>query len=335
MTIKVLVTAPFPSELLDKLKSVSRQIEIVQQTIPKDGWPDDKTTSCEVYYAIGGTPRPDQAPNLRWIQGHWAGVNHLHDKPIWESDVDITSASGIHAPGTGQYVMAQLLAWANRVPDWLYYQEKGEWPSDRWKKFLPDELRGRVVGILGYGSIGREVARLAKTFGMTVLATKRDARNVIDRGYSVPGTGDPKGEMADRIYPGEATRSMVAECDYVVITLPLTSATRHLVDESMLREMKPGCVLVNVGRGAIVNESDLVKALKKGWIAGAGLDVFETEPLPADSPLWSLDNVILSPHVSGFTHLYDERVTDLFAENLRRYLAGDPLLNLVSREAGY
>ena len=128
---------------------------------------------------------------------------------------------------------------------------------------------------------------------------------------------------------------MVTECDYVVITVPLTTKTHHLVNEVMLREMKPSCVLINVGRGAIVNEDDLVKALKKGWIAGAGLDVFETEPLPAESPLWSMDNVILSPHVGGFTPHYDERVTDLFAENLRRYLAGDHLLNQVNRQVEY
>jgi phosphoglycerate dehydrogenase-like enzyme len=335
MTTKVLVTAPFPSPLVDKLKSVSRHVEIEQQDLSKGGWPDDKTTSCEVYYAIGGVPRPEQAPDLRWVQGHWAGVNHLKDQPIWDSNILITTASGIHAPNMGQYVMAQLLAWANRVPDWIAYQKKGEWPSNRWKKFLPEELRGQTVGILGYGSVGREVARLAKSFGMTVLATKRNARNIVDGGYTIAGSGDPDGDLADRIYPAEATRSMVAECDYVVITLPLTSTTHHLVDEAMLREMKPGCVLINVGRGPIINEADLAKALKKGWIAGAGLDVFDTEPLPADSPLWSLDNVILSPHVSGFTRLYDERATDLFAENLRRYLAGDSLLNQVNRQAEY
>lgn len=335
MAIKVLVTAPFPPLLLDKLKSVSRHVEIEQQSLSNGKWPDDRTTSSEVYYAISGVPRPEQAPNLRWIQGHWAGINNLKDHPVWESDIVITTASGIHAPAMGQYVMAQMLAWANRVPDWLSYQKEGTWPKDRWRKFLPNELRDQTVGILGYGSIGREVARLAKSFGMTVLATKRNARDTTDSGFTVPGSGDPKGEVADRIYPGEATRSMVAECDYVVITLPLTTRTHHLVDEVMLREMKPSCVLINVGRGPIVNEDDLVKALKKGWIAGAGLDVFETEPLPAKSPLWSMNNVIISPHVSGFTPHYDERATDLFAENLRRYLVGDPLLNQVDRQVEY
>ena len=128
---------------------------------------------------------------------------------------------------------------------------------------------------------------------------------------------------------------MLVECDYVVITLPATSKTKHLFNEEIFREMKPSSFLVNVGRGSIINEKDLVKALKKGWIAGAGLDVFETEPLPDSSPLWEQDNIILTPHVSGFTPLYDDRATDLFAENLRRYLAKEPLLNLVNRTLEY
>jgi D-2-hydroxyacid dehydrogenase (NADP+) len=121
----------------------------------------------------------------------------------------------------------------------------------------------------------------------------------------------------------------------VVVTLPLTEKTHHLFDEELLKEMKPNAFLINVGRGSLIDEKALVKALKKGWIAGAGLDVFEEEPLAADSPLWSMENVILTPHISGFTPYYDQRAVDLFAENLRRYLAGEPLLNRVNREVGY
>jgi phosphoglycerate dehydrogenase-like enzyme len=141
--------------------------------------------------------------------------------------------------------------------------------------------------------------------------------------------------MADRIYPGAAVRSMVAECDYLVVTLPLTPETRSLINEELLRAMKPSAFLVNVGRGSVIDEAALIKALKKGWIAGAGLDVFETEPLPADSPLWSMNNVIISPHVSGFTAHYDERAVDLFCANLGRYLVDEPMLNLVDRTFGY
>ena len=154
-------------------------------------------------------------------------------------------------------------------------------------------------------------------------------------GYSVPGTGDPEGQILDRIYPPERLGDMLAECDFVVISLPLTPETERLIGEGELRAMKPSAYLVNVSRGEIVDELALIKALQEGWIAGAGLDVFEKEPLSPDSPLYDLDNVILSPHVAGFSPHYDERASDLFAENLRRYLAGEELLNLVDKEAGY
>jgi len=334
---EVLVTASFPADLITRISAVSSQLDVAQLDLAKQPWPEGRSTTAEVLYSYGGSKLPplELAPKLRWVQFHSAGIDHLLESEIWHSDIQLTSASGIHAPNMGQYIMAQLLAWANRTPSWLFYQRRGEWPRDRWDKFLPSELRDGTLGILGYGSIGREVARLAKAFGMTVLASKRDARNIRDQGYALPGSGDAEGVVADRIYPAAATRSMAAECDYLVVTLPLTPATRNLVDEALLKAMKPTAFLVNVGRGGVVDEAALIKALKKGWIAGAGLDVFEKEPLPADSPLWSMDNVILSPHVSGFTPHYDDRVVNLFCTNLGRYLAGEPLINLVDRNAGY
>jgi phosphoglycerate dehydrogenase-like enzyme len=331
----VLVTAPFPPLLMDKIRTVASDIELEQMTLPDGRWPEDKVTTAEIYYALNDVPRPDQAPNLRWVQTHYAGVDALLGTPLWDTDIAITSASGIHAPNMAQYAITQILAWAHRVPAWFKHQRKGKWPTQRWDKFLPDELRGRTLGIVGYGSIGREIARLAKSFGLSVLASKRDARHPEDSGYAMVGTGDPAGNLPDRIYPSEATRSMLTQCDYVVITVPLTPKTSHLFNESMLKEMKANAFLVNIGRGGLIDEKALVKALKRGWIAGAGLDVFESEPLPDNSPLWSLENVIITPHVSGFTPHYDDRVTDLFLENLRRYLAGERLLNLVDREMGY
>ena len=333
--MKVLVTAPFPPPLMDKIRAVSASLEVEQLSLPDGHWPDDKTTDAEIYYALNAVPRPDQAPNLRWVQAHWAGINSLVGTPLWDSDIAITTASGIHAPNMAQYAITQILVWAHRVPNWFKYQKLGQWPHGRWDKFVPDELNGRTLGIVGYGSIGRELARLAKPFGMRILASKRDARRPEDSGYAMLETGDSRGDLPDRIYPSEATRSMLAECDYVVITLPLTDKTHHFFNESLFKEMKPNAFLVNVGRGKVIDEKALVKALKKGWIAGAGLDVFEEEPLPSDSPLWTMDNIIITPHVSGFTAHYDERATDLFVENLRRYLTGKPLLNLVNREEGY
>lgn len=333
--IDVLVTADFPDNLLDKIQAVSNEINVEQYVGPNGRYPSDHPTDAEVFYTYGNLPNPEVAPNLRWVQLHSAGVNHIFDQPFWDSDILFTTTSGIHAPNMAQYTITQILAWAHRVPTWFKVKSEESWPKNRWDKYLPTELRGQTLGIIGYGSIGREVARLAKGFGMSILASKRDARHIEDTGYALPGTGDPQGNLPDRIYPGEANRSMVAECDYVVNTLPDTEKTHHLFDEEMFRAMKPSTFFVNVGRGGTVNEKDLVRALKKGWIAGAGLDVFEEEPLPDDSPLWQLDNVILTPHISGFTPEYDERAADLFAENLRRYLRGKPLLNLVDRETGY
>jgi phosphoglycerate dehydrogenase-like enzyme len=331
----VLVTAPFAAPLMDRLRAVSPDLTFEQMTLPDRTWPETLTTDAEILYAVGAVPAPNQAPNLRWIQAHWAGVDHMRSEPVWDSHVLITTASGIHAPNMAQYVMAQILGWAHRVPSWYEMLSEGSWPQQRWQKFVPAELRDATLGILGYGSIGREVARLAKAFGMHVLATKRELRKITDEGYAVAGTGDPEGSLPDRLYPPEATGSMAAECDFLVVTLPLTKETQGAISENILRGMKPSAFLVNVGRGEVVDQEALIKALKRGWIAGAGLDVFENEPLPDDSPLWQLENVVLTPHVSGFTPAYDRRAVDLFIANLTRYLNREPLLNLVNREIGY
>ena len=331
----VLITAPLPDSLLERIAAVSADLVIERDTLPREGWPEGRVSEAEIHYTTDRILRPEQAPNLRWVQSHWAGINNFVDTPLWLDDWLLTTTSGIHAPNMGQYVLAQILAWAHRVPRWQRTQAEGAWPQGRREAFVPDELAGRTLGIIGYGSIGREVARLARAFNMTILVTKRDARRVEDTGYTLPGFGDPAGQLPTRIYPTEALRSVVAQCDYVVITLPLTPRTRHLFDESLFQAMRPNAYVVNVGRGPVIDEQALIKALQRGWIAGAGLDVFEKEPLPADSPLWNMQNVILTPHVSGMTAHYDERAVDLFAANLRRYLAGETLFNVVDRDAGY
>ncbi|WP_420642979.1 D-2-hydroxyacid dehydrogenase [Candidatus Leptofilum sp.] len=332
---KLLLTAPFPSHLVDKIRAVSPNLDIEQRTLPNGRWPEDWTTDAEIYYAYGKVPPLALAPNLQWVQTHYAGVDSLESSELWDSRILITTASGVHAANMAQYALTQILAWAHRVPNWFKYKQTQYWTDNRWNTFVPQELNGKTLGIVGYGSIGRELARLAKPFGLKILVTKQNARQLVDTGYIFPGQGDPDGELPDRIYPSQATRSMVAECDFVVITLPLTEQTHHLFDEELLKAMKATAFLVNVGRGAIIKESDLVRGLKKGWLAGAGLDVFEQEPLPEESPLWEMENVIMTPHISGFTPHYDERAIGIFAENLRRYLAGEPLLNQVDRDKGY
>lgn len=334
-SLHLAITIPFHSHLLDKIQAVSPFIRLEQLNLGDHKWPEGKSCLAEILYTGGAIPRPEQAPQLRWVQLHWAGTDSLSQHPLWNSNILITNSSGIHAPNMAQYTFAQILAWAHHLPRLVRQQQQREWPKERRNELTPTELRGKTLGILGYGSIGREIARLGKAFGLTVLATKRDARRLADVGFGLAGVGDPAGTMADRIYPPEATRSMLAECDYVVIALPLTGRTRGLFDEELFKAMKPTAFLVNIGRGAIIKEGDLIKALKKGWLAGAGLDVFEKEPLPADSPLWNMDNVLITPHISGSSRDYDERAVQLFCQNLDHYLSGRELLNLVSREIGY
>ncbi len=334
--IMVLSTMRFTDDLLDKLRAVSprlvvkqrdcRSVEQVEQALEE---------SVEVLYTSYLPVDLGRASKLKWVQMHVAGIDNLLDHPIMKSDILLTTASGIHATTIAEYVFASILAFNRRVPRMLYYQSRREWPQDRWHPFARPELRGGTLGIVGYGSIGREVGRIARCFGMRVVAAKRSVSQMQDVGYVAQGTGDREGTVLDEVFPSERLSEMLGLCDYVVVAVPLTPETKKLIDEAELRAMKPSTYLVNISRGETVDEGALLKALREGWIAGAGLDVFDEEPLPSDSPLYDLENVILSPHVAGFTLRYDERASDLFAENLRRYLAGDHLLNLVDKARGY
>jgi phosphoglycerate dehydrogenase-like enzyme len=336
-TIRVLVLtqAPMPDTLLDRLRAVSPRLHVGQRTAETlDELDDAIWRSVEVLYTTRLAPQPEQAPDLRWVQGHFAGVEPLLDHPLMRR-VTLTTSSGIHAPNMAEYILMMVLAFAHHLPRMIDHHRRGEWPADRWALFAPRELRDCTLGIVGYGSIGREVARLAKAFGMRALATKRDAARTQDAGWQIPGVGDPASAHVDRLYAPGALRDMLRESDYVALTLPLTPDTHHLIGRAELESMKRDAVLVNVSRGGVIDETALIDALRAGAIRGAALDVFEQEPLPAASPLWKLPNVVLSPHVSGFTLRYDERAMTLFAENLRRYLNGEELLNVVNFERGY
>ncbi len=334
-TVNVLSTVRFDDEQLARLGAVSPRVRLVQQAVRQaDELPPDVWPGVEVLCTFGALPAPGQAPRLRWVQLLSAGADHAVGHPGLSAEVILTTTSGIHAINIGQYVLALMLAWAHRLPALIDHQRRGEWPKGRFQRFVPQELRGGTIGIVGYGSIGREVGRLASAFGMRILALQR-GDDPADHGYTIPGIGDPQGTLPERFCRPDELRAMLAECDYIVLAVPLTEATRNLVGADELRAMKPSAFLVNVARGGIVDEPALIQALQEGWIGGAGLDVFAQEPLPADSPLWGLENVILTPHIAGITPHYNDRAADVFAENLRRYLAGEPLLNRVDPEKGY
>lgn len=337
--IKVLITINFGDEILQKLREISPRLEFVAR--PARNYSDITTQhwqEAEILYTGSVFPPADAMPKLKWIQSHYAGVDELLKQPIVQQnrDVLITSTRGIHATKIAEYVIGMFIALGHRFPQMQDASRKKEWSYDRHQRFLPFELRGATAGIVGYGSIGREVARLAKCFGMTVLAAKRNVKQVEETDhYTAEGTGDKYGGSFDRLYPPQALATMVRDCDFVVITTPLTDKTRNLYNEKVIEAMKPGSYLVNVGRGGVLDEIALVAALKSGHLAGAALDVFETEPLPEDHPLWTAPNIIITPHIGGNMPAYNQRAAEIFEENLKRYLERKPLLNLVDREEGY
>ncbi len=338
-TINVLVTAKLPQGGEERIRAVSDQIKlsVVHNTKPENIL-DAVWKSATVLYTWDILPAPDLAPHLKWIQFQSAGVDSSLKNPIFDAqEITITTMSGIIAGQIAEYTLMMMLSLDQKLPLMLSHQKEHHWPDpkEKWQVLTPKELRHSTVGILGYGSIGREVARLVKPFGAKVLAAKRDVMHPEDTGYTLPGTGDPEGKYFDRLYPIEALHSLLRACDFVVVALPLTDATRHILNEAAFGAMKESAYLINVGRGELIDEKALIQALKTRQIAGAALDVFEQEPLPNDSPLWDLDNLMISPHVSGVSRYLHADTLELFIENLERYLSGQPLYNQVDRSTGY
>jgi phosphoglycerate dehydrogenase-like enzyme len=332
--LNVLVTMPFTEEQLKPLRNVSPEVQVTCEDAECADY-----SRTDVLYA--GSPPRDlaRAPKLRWVQVHMAGVNALYEHPLYrDTAIALTTTSGVHAATIAEYAITMLLALAHRVPRMVEWQARGTWPpdQDRWSLFVPTEIRGAALGIIGYGSIGRELARIAKTaFGMSILACKRRPSERVDTGYALPGTGDPEGRLPDAWFAPEQLSELLARSDAVVMCAPLTPKTTGMIGAAAFRAMKPSAYFINVGRGATVDETALAQALREKRLAGAAIDVFAQEPPPAGHAFYALDNVIVSPHVSGFLPSYDDKCAALFAENLRRYLAGAPLLNLVDRATGY
>jgi len=258
------------------------------------------------------------APHLKWIQLTSAGADRLLNSGFIEGGITVTTVSGLHATPIGEYVLCAMLMFAKGAPGVIRAQQRHE-----WLRYMPTELRGKTVGIVGMGHIGEEVARLAKAFGCRIVATRRSV------------TAPTSDERADELLPSSDLPRLLETSDYVVLAVPLTSETRHMIGEAELRAMKASAVLVNIARGGVVDQAALVSALRDGTIAGAALDVFDPEPLSPESPLWDMENVMVSPHISGGTEIYNQRAVDIFADNLGRYLRGEPLRNVVDPARGY
>jgi len=257
-----------------------------------------------------------KAPRLKWLHAFNAGVDHPIYTELLERGVRVTTSSGAASVPIAQTALMGLLALARGLPHWLAARSRREW-SPRAGATAPRDLKGQTVVILGLGKIGSEIARLARALGLTVIGMRRGPRK----------PDDP----VDELHTPAALPSLAARCDWLVIACPLTPETRGLVDAALIARLPAGAHIINIARGEIVNEPALITALKDGHLAGAYLDVFETEPLPPASPLWDLPNVIVTPHNAGASAGNDERVLEIFLDNLGRWHRGAPLVNEVAK----
>ncbi len=313
--IKVLVYYGDLSEaLVQRIRDVSERVEVAIVNDEKSVL--EVVMDAEVVFGKFNKELFSSAKRLRWVQTKGAGVDGLLFPDFIESNIALTSASGIHRIQISEMVVAMMLILTKQMHKFMRYKFEA-----KWQPHTPDELAGKTVGILGLGSIGSEIAKKTKCLGMKVIALRKHPNK--------------KPDYVDEILGSEGLDRLLRQSDFVVLSLPLTGETRHMFGEEQFRSMKPTAYVINTGRGALIDTNALLKALKEGWIAGAGLDVFENEPLPADSELWKLDNIVITPHVAGASPYYDERAVEVFCDNLKRYIAGKPLRNVVDKKAGY
>jgi phosphoglycerate dehydrogenase-like enzyme len=328
--MRLIIDADVQPRTIERLRALSPDLEVVDRT----GDPTFDVSTLDdgaVEVLIGGGAPDDlgRVPSLRWLQVRSAGVDHMTADPPWQKGLLVTNAKGVYAVPIGEYVSGMVLRVHQPAATWSADQAAHHWPDE---PSLIDPIRGKTAVIAGYGSIGREVARQLAALGMRIVAIKPHPDARADASYRVPGTGDPDGSIPERIVCDDGLLDAVREADVLVLTMPLTDASRGVIGREVLAALPPRAWLINVSRGALVDEPALLEALRADRLAGAVLDVFGEEPLPADSPWWDAPNVILTPHASGHTlRFFDE----LVVENVRRYLAGEPLLNPVDPERGY
>jgi D-2-hydroxyacid dehydrogenase (NADP+) len=320
--LNLLISFSLPTPYVERIRAFSPKVTVQQSRNKEEALALAKDVdillagffSLELFKA---------AKRLKWIQTLFAGVDAFLYPEVVKSSVVITNASGVNSIAVSEQVIGMMLCLNRKLHLFMRNQTERRWKTnDAELMFQMDELSGKTAGLVGLGRIGSEIAKKAKCFGMKVIATRRN-----------PST--PKPDYVDKLVPPGNLEELLADSDFVIIQIPLTKDTEGMFGEKELHRMKRTAYLVNASRGNIIKEDALVKALKEGWIAGAALDTFSMEPLPEDSPLWNMQNVIITPHVAGFTPRYMERLTDLFCDNLRRFMNGEPLINVVDKSRGY
>ena len=258
------------------------------------------------------------AARVRWIHSRSAGLDTLLFPALVDSPVPLTNSRGVYSRSLGEFVAAGVLFFAKD-----FHRMQRSQAAGRWDPFDVEEAHGKTMGIVGYGDIGRAAARLAKALGMRVIALRRRPEQ---------SRGD---ELVDEAMGNDRLLELMARSDYVVVAAPLTPDTRGLVSAAAIAAMKPSAVMINVGRGAVIDEPALIEALRHKRIRGAALDVFEQEPLPAGHPLYGLDNLLLSPHCADHTQTWIDDAMQFYCSNLERFIRGEPLLNVVEKRLGY
>ena len=292
---------------------------------------------------LGWSLKPEQlalAKKLRWIHSPAAAVHGLLSPELAATSIVVTNASSVHGPVVAEHALALMLALAKRIPQAVRYQDQRIWAqqilwdADNGEAPRPRELSGSTVAFIGYGAIGSTAAQLALAFGMKVLVVREHPASSTE--HRVSSTERSAGvPPAIEQHGTRELDDVLARADFVVLAAPLTAKTRHMIDAGRIKRMKPTAYLINVSRGPLIDDDALITALREKKIGGAALDVFEREPLPADSPYWTLPNVLITPHSAALTERLWERHYALFSENLRRFLAGQPLANVVDKSAGY
>ena len=312
-----------PRWFVERLRKEFSNLEIV--SLPS--YEEIETELPDAEVLITFSVKPEQlafAKRLRWIHSPAAAVHQLMFPQIVDSDIRVTNAREVHGPVVAEHVLALIFALAKKLHEAARFQQKHIWgQAPMWySRPRPREIAGATLGLIGLGSIGRHVAKHASALGMRVIATRENPEKERPEGVEV-------------VLAASELEQLLRQSDYVVLSAPLTPATRGLINAERLAQMRPDACLINVGRGPLVDESALEEALREKKIGGAALDVFEKEPLPADSPLWDLENLLITPHTAGITEKLWERHYALIAENLRRYLAEQPLLAVVDKSKGY
>lgn len=311
--MKIILATQFAAEVEPFLPS---DITVVHAT--KDGILDGAAGDAEVFMPWGASdvridPVLEAAPLVRWLHTPSAGVDHLLTPTLRaRSDILLTNSAGVHAIPIAEFVIGFMLQHVKHFSELRAAQAQQHWSGS----LDIHELYNATLLIIGLGGIGQEVARRAAAFGMRVWGSRRTAQPVPN---------------VERVVGPDAWRELLPDAQFVVIAAPLDAETHGMLDATALRSMRPDAYLINIARGAIINQAALIHALREGWIAGAALDVFEIEPLPTDNPLWSLPNVFLTPHCTWRSPHMPQRAAERFLENLQRYRAGMPLHNVVYR----